>query len=304
MEARPDRAVLLAFATFVVFAGANAIGVRFALRELDPFWAAAIRFLIAGLVLAAIMIAWRRPFPRGERLLGTLLFGILAFPLAYLFLYQALVDAPAGTTMLMLAIVPLLTVLLAVAHGIERLRWLGLAGALLAAVGIVIVSLDQLSLDVPPGALLLLLAAAVCQAESAVVAKRFPPGDPVAANAIGQLLGGAALAAVAVVTGESLVAPTRIETLVAMAYLIVPGSIVLFILVLWVLSRWTASATSYGFLLFPLVAIVLGALLLGEPVRPSFLAGGAVVLAGVYLGAVYRPRGGPAEPEASMVEPI
>lgn len=304
MAARPDRAVLLAFATFVLFAGANAIGVRFALRELDPFWAAAIRFLIAGLVLAAIMIAWRRPFPRGERLLGTLLFGILAFPLAYLFLYQALVDAPAGTTMLMLAIVPLLTVLLAVAHGIERLRWLGLAGALLAAVGIVIVSLDQLSLDVPPGALLLLLAAAVCQAESAVVAKRFPPGDPVAANAIGQLLGGAALAAVAVVTGESLVAPTRIETLVAMAYLIVPGSIVLFILVLWVLSRWTASATSYGFLLFPLVAIVLGALLLGEPVRPSFLAGGAVVLAGVYLGAVYRPRGGPSAPEASVAEPI
>jgi drug/metabolite transporter (DMT)-like permease len=75
-----------------------------------------------------------------------------------------------------------------------------------------------------------------------------------------------------------------------MAYLIGPGSIGVFVLVLYVLARWTASATSYAFLLFPFVAIALGALLLGEPVQPSFLAGGGVVLAGVYLGVVYRPR--------------
>jgi drug/metabolite transporter (DMT)-like permease len=286
-RSRPDRAVLVAFAIFVVLAGANAIGVRFVLREMGPFWAAGIRFLVAGVVLTAIMVAWRRPVPRGEQLVGTVLFGVLAFPLAYLFLYLALVDAPAGTTMLMLAIVPLLTVLLAVAQGIERMRWLGLAGAVIAAIGIVIVSLDQLSLDVPLGALVLLVAAALCQAESAVVAKRFPPGDPVAANAIGQLLGGAVLAGLAIVTREQFAVPTMPETLLAMAYLIGPGSIVVFVLVLWVLSRWTASATSYGFLLFPLVAIVLGALLLDEPVRPSFVVGGVVVLAGVYLGALY-----------------
>ena len=45
-----------------------------------------------------------------------------------------------------------------------------------------------------------------------------------------------------------------------------------------------------AFLLFPLVAIVLGALLLEEPVRPSFVVGGAIVLAGVYIGAIHRPR--------------
>jgi len=102
------------------------------------------------------------------------------------------------------------------------------------------------------------------------------------------LLGG--LVAVAVVTGEAMVLPSRPETWIAMAYLIGPGSIGVFVLVLYVLARWTASATSYAFLLFPFVAIALGALLLREPVQPSFLAGGAVVLAGVYLGVVYRPR--------------
>jgi drug/metabolite transporter (DMT)-like permease len=290
MTSRPDRLVLTAFLVFVVFAGANAIGVRFVLREMGPFWSAAIRFAIAGLLLLAYTVATRRPVPRGRRLTGTILFGVFGFGLAYTFLYQALKDAPAGTTMLMLAIVPLLTVFLAVAQGVERLRLLGVAGAALAAIGIVVVGANQISLAVPILSLALLGAAALCQAESGIVAKRFPPGDPVAANAIGMLLGAAILAVIAVVTGEAVVVPSRAETWLAMAYLIGPGSIAVFVLVLYVLARWTASATSYAFLLFPLVAIALGAAMLGEPVQPSFLAGGAIVLAGVYIGAVYRPK--------------
>jgi len=290
VTSRPDRIVLAAFLVFVVLAGANAIGVRFALREMGPFWSASIRFALAGLLLGGYMVATRRPVPRGDRLIGTVLFGLFAFGLAYTFLYQALKDAPAGTTMLMLAIVPLLTAFLAVAQGIERPRALGLVGAGLAAIGILVVSANQLSLDVPMVALALLLAAAACQAEAGIVVKRFPPGDPVAANCIGMLLAAGMLALIAIVTGEAFLVPTRLETWLAMAYLIGPGSIAVFVLVLYVLARWTASATSYAFLLFPLVAIVLGAALLDEPVQPSFVAGGLIVLVGVYIGAVYRPR--------------
>ncbi len=298
MTSRPDRTVLIAFFVFVVFAGANAIGVRFVLREMGPFWSAAIQFAIAGLLLLAYMVATRRPVPRGSRLTGTVLFGVLAFGLAYMFLYEALKDAPAGTTMLMLAIVPLLTVLLAVAQGVERLRFLALAGAAVAAVGILVVGANQIDLNVPILSLAFLGAAAVCQAESGIVAKRFPPGDPVSANAIGMLLGAAMLAAIAIVTGEAIVVPTQPETWIAMAYLIGPGSIAVFVLVLYVLARWTASATSYAFLLFPLVAIAAGGALLNEPIQASFLVGGAIVLAGVYLGAVYRPKARPDEAAA------
>ena len=192
--------------------------------------------------------------------------------------------------MTVLAIVPLLTVLLSVVHGIERPRVLGIVGALIAAAGIVIIAADQLSLNVPMVAIALLLVAAVCQAESVVIVKRLPPGDPVAANALGMLLGGALLIAVSLVTGEPLVLPTQSDTLLGMAYLIGPGSIGVFMLALYILARWTASATSYAFLLFPLVAITLGAVLFAEPVQPSFLLGGVVVVAGVYVGAIYRPR--------------
>lgn len=136
--ARPDRIVVAAFVTFVVLAGANAIGVRFLLREMGPFWSAAIRFAMAGLLLGVYAIASRRSLPRGDQLTGTVLFGVFGFGLAYTFLYQALRDAPAGTTMLMLAIVPLLTILLAAVQGVERLRLLALAGAAVACIGIVV----------------------------------------------------------------------------------------------------------------------------------------------------------------------
>jgi drug/metabolite transporter (DMT)-like permease len=155
---------------------------------------------------------------------------------------------------------------------------------------LLVVSANQVSLDVPIFALALLIAAAACQAEAGLVVKRFPPGDPVAANAVGMLFGAGMLAVVAIFTGEAFLVPTRLETWLSMAYLIGPGSIAVFVLVLFVLARWTASATSYAFLLFPLVAIALGAALLNEPVQPSFLVGGAIVLVGVYVGAVYRPR--------------
>jgi drug/metabolite transporter (DMT)-like permease len=279
-----------------VMAGANAVGVRFTVAELPPFWGAASRFLAAGLLLAAAVVVTRRRLPRGRRLLGTTIYGLLSFGFPYVFLYWALQDAPAGTVQLILAIVPLLTVFLTVAHGVERFRRLGLLGSLVAAAGIAVIFGDQASLEVPLAALVAVLVAALSFAESGVLVKRIPPGDPIPANAIGMLLGGAMLFGLSLLTGERQVLPTRPETWLAVGYLVVFGSVAVFVLVLYVLERWTASAVSYSFLLIPLVTIVLGALLLREPVQPAFLLGGALVLLGVYIGAFYRPREARPEP--------
>ncbi|HEX5015517.1 MAG TPA: hypothetical protein VFV72_15330, partial [Candidatus Limnocylindrales bacterium] len=73
---KPDRLVLAAFVVFVLFAGTNAIGVRVIVRELGPFWSAASRFAIAGLILVGWMLLSRRPVPRGRRLVGSALFGM------------------------------------------------------------------------------------------------------------------------------------------------------------------------------------------------------------------------------------
>ncbi len=301
MPTRADRRTLAAFGASTLLAGANAVGVRVTVAELPPFWGAALRFGVAGALLVALVVITRRPVPRGERLLGAALFGLFGFGLAYTFIYVGLRDAPAGTGQLMLSVTPLLTLFLARLHRVERIRGTAVAGALLASAGIAVVFSDQVSLDVPILALVALLVAAASAAESNVLVKRFPPGDPVAASAVGMLLGAALLGALSIASGESRALPTRPETWLAVGYLVVFGSVVVFILVLHVLGRWSATGASYSFLLIPLVTVALGAILLREPIQPTFLLGGAIVLAGVYLGAVHR-RGHGAQPLAVVAE--
>src|SRR3954468_11152043 len=80
--------------------------------------------------------------------------------------------------------------------------------------------------------------------------------------------------------------PRLPETQLALLYLSTIGAIGLFGLVLFVLGRWTASASSYSLVIMPLVAIATGAMLRGEAVAPFFIVGVIVVGVGVYIGAL------------------
>jgi drug/metabolite transporter (DMT)-like permease len=286
-----------AFAATILIGGANAIAVRVTLRELTPFWGAALRFILATVALGIVVVVAHRRRPERRHIPGIVLFGLFNFGLTYVFLYFGLRDAPAGTTAVLTALVPLLTLLLAVAQRIERFRPAGLAGALIAASGIAVIFSNQVSLNVPIAALLSLVVASVSIAETAVLVKRFPPGDPIIATALAMPIGATLLVVMSLITGERWILPARSESWLALGYLVVFATIVNFSLTLFVLARWPASRASYGFLLSPLVTIVLGAALLGETVQPAFLLGGGLVLAGVYVGAIRqgraRPEGAP-----------
>ena len=69
-----SRPVLLAFVAFVLLAGSNAAAVKAVLGEMPPFWSAGLRFVLAGALLLGLMIIQRRPAPRGQQLLGTVLY--------------------------------------------------------------------------------------------------------------------------------------------------------------------------------------------------------------------------------------
>jgi drug/metabolite transporter (DMT)-like permease len=146
---------------------------------------------------------------------------------------------------------------------------------------------------VPLLSLLAIVGAAFAIAETGVVVKSLPRAHPLANNAVAMGVGGIVLLALALVAGESLIVPAQAETLVAVAYLVVIGSVALFMLFLYVIERWTASATSYSLLLMPLPAAVGGALLLGEPITLALIVGGALILLGVYLGAFAQSLSAP-----------
>jgi drug/metabolite transporter (DMT)-like permease len=114
-----QRATLLAFFGFVILSGSNFVGVRFSNFELPPFWGAALRFSVAGLLFFLIVALRRIQLPRGRALLGATVYGILSFGVSYAFAYYALVSLNAGLASVVLVLVPLATIFLAAAQGQE-----------------------------------------------------------------------------------------------------------------------------------------------------------------------------------------
>ncbi len=271
----------------MLIGGTNFVAVRFSNRELDPLWGAGLRFGLAAVVFGVLCAVLRLTLPRGRVLALLVAYGLLSFAGAYGCLYWALQDVPAGIGAVVLAVGPLLTLLLAVAHRQERLNGRGLAGALIALAGSVLIFFqpDETSFGVV--SLVVLGGAALCASEAVVVSKGIGPQHPVVMNFVGMTAGAAVLIAASAFAGESLVLPQEGETQLAVAYL-VAATVGLFVLVLVVIQRWTASTTSYMFVLMPVVAVATGALLADEEITLTTLLGGTVVCAGVYVGVLAR----------------
>jgi drug/metabolite transporter (DMT)-like permease len=293
VEARPDRLTLALFALVVLLGGASSVAISFSNRELPPFWGATLRFSGATLIFWAIVLIMRLRIPGGRALVGVLIYSLLAAA-SYAFLYWGLVEVPPGLTQVIIALVPLMTFFFALAHGQERFRWRGLLGAVIAVAGIALAFGERMGLveslgnasSVPLLPMLAVVGAAACPGEAGVIVKGFPRVLPLITNAFATTVGVAVVLFLSLITRESWLLPQKAATWAALAYLVIVGSVVLFTLFLVVLSRWTASATSYQFVLLPFITVALSAWLTGEPVTLFLALGAALVLLGVWIGAL------------------
>jgi drug/metabolite transporter (DMT)-like permease len=281
-----DRAPLIAFGACATLAGGNAVCVRLSNRELDPLWGAGLRFTAAAALLWVITRLMRRQLPSGRGLLGAIVYGLLNFAGAFSLAYYGLVRVPAGTGGVLLALVPLLTLLLAALQGQERMSRNGLIGGVLAVVGVGVISADSISTDVPLLSILALVGSAVCFAEATVVARWFPDGDPIATNAVGMTAAALALVLGAVVGNESIAVPERATTWYALAYLVPLGSVAVFVLFLYVVKHWAASRAAYIDVLIPISTAVAASWVLDEAISTDLIAGGALILTGTVVGAL------------------
>jgi drug/metabolite transporter (DMT)-like permease len=284
---RRDELTLAAFLSAVVVGGSNFVAVRYSNRELDPLWGAGLRFALAAAAFGVLAAALRLPLPRGRALALVVAYGLLGFAAAYGCLYWAMQEATAGLAAVVLAVGPLLTLLLAVAHRLERLRRQALLGSVIALAGTAVIFVESGSLDVGWSSFALLLLAALCASESVILSKQAGPLHPVAMNFVGMSVGALALLVVSATAGERLALPETGKAQLAVAYL-VAATVALFLCILYVVQRWTASATAYTFVSMPIVAVALGAVIADEEITLATLAGGAIVCAGVYLGALAR----------------
>lgn len=304
-EPSPDRMTLAAFIGAVVIGGGNFVAVRFSNEDLDPLFGAGIRFAAASLILFAIVGLRRLPLPRGRAAWGAIIYGLLGFGISYALLYYALVGLTAGTSSVILAAVPLMTLALAVLHGQERFSVRGIVGGLLAIAGIGILSTSTLGGDLSPRYFIAAILGMVSIAESTVIVKSFPKAHPVTTNAVGMVAGVAFLVVASLAFGEDWIVPRSGRTWLVLGWLVIFGSVGLFVLFLYVVGRWTASATVYAVTLMPVVAVTLGALIADEAITWQLVGGGGLVLLAAYVGAIsQQPRARPTDtPEPLLVAP-
>ncbi len=290
-RAGPDRLTLAAFGGAVLIGGSNFVGVKFSNAELAPMYGAAARFTAAAAIFFLLALALSLRLPRGRAMLGAALYGVLGFGVAYGFMYFALTEISIGTASVITATVPLFALVFAVLHGQERFTVRAVIAGFLAVAGIGVMSVHSLNADAPLIHLLAAVVATCAIAESAVLVKGFPSADPVTTNAVGALAGALLLWIASLVAGESWTLPEQARTWAAFGWLVIVGSLGLFYLLLFVIGRWTASASVYVLTLMPVVAVALGALLADEAITPEVIGGTALVLLAVYVGAIRRPSG-------------
>ena len=126
---RFDATTLLLFAGCVVLASGNFIAVRYSNLELEPMWGAGLRFALAAALFGLLAVVARAKAPLGHDRTLTLLYGLVNFGVFYALMYWSLLHVTAGTATVVIASVPLLTLLLAAAQGLERLRGRAFIGA-------------------------------------------------------------------------------------------------------------------------------------------------------------------------------
>jgi drug/metabolite transporter (DMT)-like permease len=298
-DRRPDALTLTGFVVIALLGGSNVVAVRLTNRELDPLWGAGSRFAAGSVLLLLVALVLRIRLPKGRALAGAALFGAVNFFGFFAFAYYGLQQAPAALGGVMIGMLPLITLILAVVQRVEAFELRALVGALIAVSGVVVIAGSPAGADVPAASVAALFAAAICGGEASILVKRFPPIHPIALNALAMPVGALLLLALSAASGEEWALPQRTTTWLTLGYVIPFGSVALFVIFVYVLNRWSASAVSYQFVFFPIVASLVGALVADEPLNVSIAIGAALAIAGVYIGALAKTR-----PEAAPAEPV
>ncbi|MFD0887282.1 EamA family transporter [Streptosporangium algeriense] len=278
--------------------GSTYLAIRVVIETIPPLISGAMRFTSAAVVLSLVILllkgagAFRMTAKQfgGAALVGLLLLtagnGLVALAEQYI---------SSGLAALLVASVPLWLVILRVVAR-DRPRALTLAGVLVGFAGVAVLSLTGASGASSGTAITIILLASVSWSVGSFLSSRIPmPADPFAASAVEMLVGGVGLTLVSTAASEHLdLAAISGRSWTALGYLIVMGSLVAFTAYVWLLGNAPISLVSTYAYVNPVVAVVLGGLILSETVTGSMVVAGLVIVVGVALVVSTERRKAPA----------
>ncbi len=274
-------------AIFFVFLWASAyVPSKIASTQSPPLWFLVVRFAIAGLVLAVLALALRRPFPRTLRAYSVAaLLGIFANALYLGFTYVALRHLASGMGAIVASLNPLVLAVVAPRALGERLDARKAAGLALGFGGVLaIVAFRSGSGTATTHDVLFAFAGVCASVASTVLYKRYATGiDLIALSALQLLAASAALIPVAYLLEGAPHVHASGALFGALAYLVVVLSIGTTLLWFWLLARGEASRVSAYYFLTPAFGLGLSALLLHERIAWHDLLGLLAVASGIVL---------------------
>ncbi|MFC7395820.1 DMT family transporter [Chelatococcus sp. GCM10030263] len=274
--------------------GTAIVATRYAAAEVSPLMLGFLRFGIGFAILLPAVIIRRERWPAPKDWPGAIALGLLFFGLFPVLFNLSLVYTTAGRAGLALATLPLLTMVAGAAFGVERLTVRKTIGVLIATGGVGLALLSSLS-AAPQGAWrgdLLMVAGALCMALYSVWSRPY-------IDRSGTLSFAAAGMAIGVVSLGLVLVPRHgfdgLSTLItgpealAVLYLGVIGGALVFFLWSFALAHTTPTRVAVSITVNPVIAGLFGALILGEPIGWTLLAGLAAVTLGI---AIATSRGG------------
>jgi drug/metabolite transporter (DMT)-like permease len=288
--------------------GSTYLAIKIAVRTLPPLLTAGTRFLAASAILAVIVLVVRRSL-RVERREALTAMGVgvwlLALGVGLVHVAETRIDS--GVAAMIAGSVPLQIVVWRLAAG-ERVPRQTAIAALVGLVGLaLVVGPDGIAGGSTAVGLLVMLTASISWSSGSFKSRKLTlPRDPVVATVYEMLGGGLVLVAAGVVAGEaSRLGPSAFEPgpIAAWAYLAIVGSVIGFTSYVWLLDNAPISQVVTHQYVNPLVAVSLGALLLGERPGSTTLAGAALIVGAVVVTARREGRAEPATPRPSSAAP-
>ena len=283
--------VLLAFAIIYFVWGSTFLAIRVGVREVPPFLLAGMRFLVAGIVLYVWMRARGTPSPSAREWSAASFLALLIFVFDYGLLFWAERRVPSGVAAIMMATIPMFMALAEiVVLRTQRLTpRLGLA-LLVGMAGVAVLVGHTMSLGEAPvdtrGACALIFAA-ISWSVAASLSRKMPlPAAKAMSSGVQMLAGGVLLTLTAALLGEFRgfhVHQVSRGAWLALAYLIVAGSIVGFTAYVWLLHHESPTKVGTYAYVNPVVAVLVGYFLGGEAIGRRTIAGTLLVLVSVVV---------------------
>ncbi len=301
--APPALTLWLALGAVYLIWGSTYLGIRVVVEDMPALGSMGVRFVVAGVILGGwLMVRRGRGALRVSRrsLLSAGLVGALLLLGGNGGVAIAEQTVPSGLAALLVAAMPLWLVLLRTSAG-DHPRLVTVVGTAIGFLGIAVLARPgSVSDDVELWGVVVIIGATVSWAIGLFLSPRLPmPPDAFVATTWEMLLAGVLMLVGSIVSGEaSDFDPGAVPAKgwVALAYLIVFGSLVAFTAFVWLAANAPVSLVSTYAYVNPVVAVLLGALILDEPITAAVVGGGGLAVIGVALVVRGERRAPPSDP--------